>query len=223
MSYCEQEEETTKQHTMFSLHISTQEGFSIRGELQMETTRIPARASRHTVEPETLYDDVDADVKPHTSTLRVKRDIQSLPTTQPLSRSFQQVKRKALIIVLLALLAFLPIDTLGYPLWQSVSHQFQYGSYPTAQLDANLGHGGISHLTAYTYQDKIMLIESVGNKVTPYVMKVAKSLVPPRVVTITIADVNLDHKPDVLLHVDGLSQSIIFDNTGTGLILSVAA
>jgi hypothetical protein len=223
MSCCEQEEEATKRHTSFSLQISTQEGFSIRGELQMETTRIPARASRHTIEPETLYDDVDADVKPYTSTLRLKREKQSLPTTQPLSRSFQQVKRKALIIVLLALLVLLPIDSLGYPLWQMVTHQLQYGSYPTAQLDAHLGHGGISHLTAYTYQDNIMLIESVGNKVTPYVMKVAEPFATPRVVTITIADVNLDHRPDVLLHVDGLTQSIIFDNTGTGLVLGVAA
>jgi hypothetical protein len=106
--------------------------------------------------------------------------------------------------------------------WNILSQKIQYGDYPTAQMDVKLGHGGMSHLTAYTYQNKIILIESVGNKSYLYSLISSKTFASPRLITITIADVNFDHKPDVLLHVDGLTQSIIFDNTGTGLVLAVA-
>ncbi|HTK11859.1 MAG TPA: hypothetical protein VL485_32100 [Ktedonobacteraceae bacterium] len=113
-------------------------------------------------------------------------------------------------------------DTAGYAAWMTISNHLRYGDYPTTQMDVNLGHSGISHLTAYTVNNEIVLAEQVGNKLTPYAIRVRTALNPPRVVSITIADVNLDGRPDVLLHVDGLTQSIIFDNTGSGLMLAVA-
>jgi len=180
------------------------------------------RASRvRPIQPDT-YDDLDADVKPHSSALRVSR--QTEPITQPPVNRYRitGVWCKGLLILVIALGIFLVGDTAGYAAWITISNHLRYGDYPTAQMNVNLGHNGISHLTAYTVGNEIVLTEQVGNKLTPYAIKVGTKLEPPRVVSIMIADVNLDKKPDVLLHVDGLTQSIIFDNTGTGLSLALA-
>jgi hypothetical protein len=220
MSCCEQEEETSKRSITFSLHISTQEGFSVKGELQMEAIQIPPRASRKTVEP-MQYDDVDADKRAPKSALRHQRPTPITESLEIPQYRFMGFRRSFLCVVLALLCTAFVID-MGSVGWNVVSQKLQYGSYPTVQMDVNLGHGGISHLTAYTYGNKIIFIELVGSKSTPYTFNLSEKLDSPRLVSITIADVNLDHKPDVLLHVDGLTQSIIFDNTGTGLVLSVA-
>ena len=147
------------------------------------------------------------------STLRIRR-------TQPLARNyrFTGIWRYLLWVFFLALVLFFVADTLGISLIQ----RLQYGSYPTTQLDVQLGHGGRSHVTAYTVSNEVILTEQIGSKVTPYALKLSQPFTSPRVVTIMVADVNLDGKPDVLLHVDGMNQSIIFDNTGSGLALALA-
>jgi hypothetical protein len=217
---------TTQRSFSFSLKMQMYEGFAITGDISMTQVQQPEILRAHRVRPiqPDAYDDVDADVRPPRSSLRVGRQL--APDTEQLrpdsNYAFTGVIRKALWVVLACLLLFGLGDGLGYPTWQNISNHLRYGDYPTTQIDVQLGHGGISHLTAYTAGDDIVLIEQVGSKLTPYAIKVKTPLEPPRVVSITIADVNLDGRPDVLLHVDGLTQSIIFDNTGAGLSLALA-
>jgi len=205
----------------FSLQIIRNEGVSIRGDITVKSN-IPPRASR--LEEITLTHD-DAVLPSPRSVLR-HRPINIDKNTSPLTTDgdnhacigthharigTSNVVRTMLITVLLCLLVILPVDALGYPLWVSFNNQLTYGQYPTDHLDANVGHGGISHLVSFMDGNKVTVIEIVQGKV--HVFQIPTTITGKRIVAMHLLNTSLGK--NILLTIEGTLNEPMLINTGT--------
>jgi hypothetical protein len=88
------------------------------------------------------------------------------------------------------------------------------------QHDFNVGHeGGSSHFLTQYYEGNVLVIEILNTTpmtVHTYVAS-CQFLTPPPVppiITLEVRDINGDQKPDLLLHVEGISSPIPLYNNG---------
>ena len=104
------------------------------------------------------------------------------------------------------------------PTFQAVTDQWQYGNSRVFSLDADVGHGGVSSFLAYDLNGHITIVEIVqGSPPTTRIYQSASIIgteAEKRVITIQIADVNGDHKPDLIIHIEGTRQLVILYNNG---------
>jgi hypothetical protein len=101
------------------------------------------------------------------------------------------------------------------PTIQAVENQWHYGDAKVSVFTADVGHGGVSEFLAFDKNGQIAIIEMVGHTVTVYS---TGSLIGndrlSRVITLSVADVNHDGKPDLLIHVEGMSATAVLFNHG---------
>jgi hypothetical protein len=100
------------------------------------------------------------------------------------------------------------------PWWSGVTRQWHYGDARVSVVDANVGHSGISRLIAFDEDGDIIVIEVVGKRYQVYTGMVVTG--GSRVVTLAIVDVNNDGRPDLVIHIEGISATPILFNTGSG-------
>jgi len=228
-------QETHTTSFRFSLQLRTDEGFGIRGEATMQQSKtthpVIQRASRPAQPPsQPLLEEDDAlyPQRPPSSAHRYKpnnttttEDLQQPPMQPQQSKNTWRVlERKALTLALIVLVLFLLVDWIGYPIYQQLNTQYTYGQDLTYQVDADLGHGGMSHLIAYTSGGKLEVVEVIGQKSKLYELPVTTT--QKRLVVVHIEDLNDDGKPDLVLDVDGMKGHPTLINTGDGFHWSIA-
>jgi len=103
------------------------------------------------------------------------------------------------------------------PFVTATSDQWHYGDARLSQLDADVGHGGTSHLIASYYHGHIVVIEILvshpqDNRV--YVLSGFRDLSTPPVLTLGVQDVNGDGKPDLLIKIEGTALQAVLFNAG---------
>ncbi len=97
--------------------------------------------------------------------------------------------------------------------------QWSYGNSRITQLDANVGHGGVSHFIATYSKGEIVIIEiSLEHPNVSHIYTltgfVGASGTP--VILLSVQDLSHNGKPDLLVQVEGTSFMDVLYNTGTG-------
>ncbi|HXL38511.1 MAG TPA: hypothetical protein VN954_15065 [Ktedonobacteraceae bacterium] len=173
-------------------------------------------------------DDTGADRKT-TKPQRVKTTSQKLPKAPSSGRI--QNKRKSwqgahpllyLGVGMIAMLALWTLLTSAMSWWNTTWDDLHYGRPRTFQIDALVGHNettGIpSHFIAMNLNGRIEIIEFPGGDgskariyLGPQLYGTGDDLIP---VTLSFADVNGDHLPDMIIHFQ--SSRIVFINDHGG-------
>jgi hypothetical protein len=102
--------------------------------------------------------------------------------------------------------------------WQNEQETLQYGTPRTFQIDANVGHGGMSHFTVENLDGHILIVEiEVSNPAKAYiyvgpVFSGAGADLHPA--TLSFEDVNGDGYPDMIIAVGAERYILINDHTG---------
>ncbi|HLG64742.1 MAG TPA: hypothetical protein VKY19_22570 [Ktedonosporobacter sp.] len=176
-------------------------------------------------------------VPPHANRPRVS---QALPDQQQSSHSCQRVRQTEdhntttpapqspfmlqqhpwdsfLVGMLLCLILFLVGQQVVLPFVTATADQWHYGDAQLSQLDADVGHGGMSHLIANYYHGYIVVIEILlshpqDNRV--YVLSGFRDLPTPPVLTLGVQDLNGDGKPDLLIKIEGTALQAVLFNAG---------
>ena len=172
-------------------------------------------------------------VPPRASRLRVS---QALPDQQPCQRVRQTEDQHTttpvptppfllqqhpwgsfLVGMILCLMLFLVGQQVVIPFVTATSDQWHYGDARLSQLDADVGHGGTSHLIASYYHGHIVVIEILvshpqDNQV--YVLSGFRDLPTPPVLTLSVQDLNGDGKPDLIIKIEGTALQAVLFNAG---------
>lgn len=95
--------------------------------------------------------------------------------------------------------------------------QWHYGDARLTQLDADVGHGGTSHLIASYYRGHIVVIEILAshpqdNRV--YLLSGFSDLSTPPVLMLSVQDINGDRKPDLIIKIEGTALQVVLFNAG---------
>jgi hypothetical protein len=112
---------------------------------------------------------------------------------------------------------FTGIQKLVIPALNNLQDQWHYGDSRIVQLDANVGHGGMSHFLAQWYHRRILVIEIPANN--PHAIH-TYSLEPlttngEGTIKLIVEDENHDGRPDLVIQIDDNPMAIILYNTGT--------
>jgi hypothetical protein len=173
-------------------------------------------------------DETKADRKT-TKPQQVKTTSQKLPKAPSSGR--KQNKRKSwqgahpllyLGVGMIAMLALWTLLTSAMSWWNTTWDDVHYGRPRTFQIDAYVGHnettGGPSHFIAINLNGRIEIIEFPGGDgskariyLGPQLYGTGDDLIP---VTLSFADVNGDHLPDMIIHFQ--SSRIVFINDHGG-------
>jgi hypothetical protein len=98
----------------------------------------------------------------------------------------------------------------------SVSDQWHYGDARITQLDADVGHGGISRFIAEATNGAIVVLEMPLSNIaqTRYYAMTGIVATGTPVVRLAIIDVNRDGEPDLVISVEGTNVQLVLYNTG---------
>ncbi len=108
------------------------------------------------------------------------------------------------------------------PWWQSVTDQWQYGGSRVFQLDAVVGHedsqANPTHFLAFDLHGKITVIEFPGGSMEHARVYTSVILIGEgrsnRVVTLQVTGGRESGKPDLIIHIEGISATPMLYNTG---------
>lgn len=129
--------------------------------------------------------------------------------------------RKGLVLCIFAAIATLLL-LIGWfrfvlPWWQGITDHWQYGQARISQLDADIGHGGVSHFVAEYYKGQIVVIELSKTGTHVYALSGFYGAEGKPVITLSTEDVNGDHKPDIVVQIEDSHAALTLYNTGTAL------
>ena len=134
------------------------------------------------------------------------------PVAKPVKRSnsflFSFGLGMCIVVVLLMLWSMVLV-----PWWHSVTVRWTYGTSQVSIFGADVEHGGVSRFIAFEDGSEIVIVEAVTKKYTIYTIPVNGE--DGRLVTLSVADVNNDGKPDLIVHVDGQEGSFALINNGS--------
>src|SRR5258708_14289623 len=167
---------------------------------------------------------------PQVNTLR-RRAYQDDMTTEPVSLYRQGILRSIMAHWLpLAFGAILLIGLYtGYqqwvaPAWNNLQAQWHTGDGRITQLDANVGHSGVSHFLAQYYHGHILVIEiPLSNPThlqTYTILALTQNVGRTQDITLTVQDVNHDGRLDLVIQEGNSTTAIVLYNTGTGFSTS---
>ena len=120
--------------------------------------------------------------------------------------------------MLLTLALWIGLQQGVIPAFSWMNDQWHYGDNRITQLDANVGHGGVSHFVAEYYHGSIVVIElslTHPNTYHVYTLTGMIGATNTPLVKLSIQDVNHDGKPDLIVQVQGTTFDMILYNTGT--------
>jgi hypothetical protein len=142
-------------------------------------------------------------------------------TTGPLSQPAGKKPRYGLVLLGMAIMLMLYLLSVNVVLpWviDKIDH-WTTGQARIWQCDLNVGHAGSSHFLTQYYQDRVLVVEVSNSNPTivhTYVIPaqfVTPPLAPP-IITLAVQDINGDHLPDLLVHIEGVASPIPLYNNG---------
>lgn len=104
------------------------------------------------------------------------------------------------------------------PTWANLQAQWHTDDGRIVQMDADVGHGGVSHFLAQYYNGQVVVIEISLNNPTHIHTYSVQAITPgasKQDLTITVEDVNHDGKPDLVIQEGNNTMALILYNTGT--------
>lgn len=149
----------------------------------------------------------------------IKRRASAITGTPTIVSVKQPVKRPAslvtpfgigMCIVILLLILWTMVIV---PWWHGLQVQWHYGDNRVCVFGADVGHGGVSRFISFEDGTEIIVVEYVAKKYTVYTIAVTAQ--PNQLITLSVADVNGDGKPDLLVHVEGTDGSFALLNNGS--------
>jgi hypothetical protein len=173
---------------------------------------------------EMKYDGEELIYPPSPVTIPKQRATANQPVlSTPLARPVDRSRKHFLFYfgagMCLFLLVYTVWNALVIPWWTGINNQWHYGDSKVFDLSADVGHGGVSHFVAFDSQDEVIIIEVVKKKYIVYpIAELTGS--ERRMVTLEIVDVNHDGKPDLVVHIQGMSATLVLFNTGSSFSLS---
>lgn len=157
--------------------------------------------------------------------LPITDEIETLPRIVGVKRHPRHWNKHGVVFlatVLLSLGCWLFWVQAVVPAWNWSQDQWHYGDARITQLDANVGHDGISHFIAEYYQGQIVVIEvslrdpSVSHTYTLNGLMGASGT--PRI-ELSLEDQNRDKKPNLLVQIVGTTFAVTLHNTGSAFTL----
>lgn len=121
--------------------------------------------------------------------------------------------------MLLVLVLYVLWNALVIPWWQGIEDQWQAGTGRITRFEANVGHGGVSTFFAFVLDNQVIIVEVPGGdmgKANYYRTGELTGTTGNPIVTLSLEDANNDGKPDLIIHVEGVSPAIVLYNNGTG-------
>jgi hypothetical protein len=116
----------------------------------------------------------------------------------------------------LFLFAYIVWNYLVTPWWTGIQNQWHYGDSKVFDASSDVGHGGMSHFVAFDAGGAVVVIEIVRKKYAVYTSaEIVGADSDRRLVTLEIVDVNHDGKPDLVVHIEGMSTTFVLFNTGS--------
>ncbi len=125
------------------------------------------------------------------------------------------------VLIVVALMAVVQKGLL--PAWGWSQDQWHYGDARITQMDADVGHGGMSHFIATYSKGDIVIIEIPLDHPNPYHVYTLTGMVSTSgtpVILLSVQDVNHDGKPDLIVQTEGGDMSWVLYNTGTTFSMS---
>jgi hypothetical protein len=120
----------------------------------------------------------------------------------------------------LMLFGFVVWNAVVIPAWTNYQDQLHYGDARITLLLADVGHGGESMFIAFDSNGQVIVIELPGGSIDHARLYRTGEIVGDnadhRIITLSTQDVNGDGKPDLIIHVEGMSSSMVMYNTGNG-------
>lgn len=110
------------------------------------------------------------------------------------------------------------------PAWGDLQAQWHTGDGRIVQLDANVGHGGVSHFIAQYYDGRIVVIEMPLNNpahITTYtLLALTANNGKHQDLTLFVQDENHDGRLDLVIQEGNSGVALVLYNTGSGFTTS---
>lgn len=100
------------------------------------------------------------------------------------------------------------------PLWTGIQNQWHYGDAKITTLEADVGHGGTSQFVAFVKSGNVLVIEIPQDPSTSHIYTGVHVTGKQPIITLSVEDVNHDGKPDIVVHIQGESSTLVLFNTG---------
>jgi len=119
--------------------------------------------------------------------------------------------------MLVCLGIWMGITLVVVPWWNGMQLQWHYGDPPrVTELQADVSHGRMSRYTKFDNNGQVAVLHLVNGKVGEHT---GGSFVGDdknkRIINLSIADINHDGKPDLVIHVVGMDGEMVLVNTGS--------
>ncbi len=192
-----------------------------------EKHAVPPRASRMNQSQQQKIADLhvippDGNVSKAGRTRQAGIPAQPIPTTEPLPAEKQDRFHFLVyfgIGMLIVIVAIAVWNIIIVPTWQAVTDQWEYGNSRVFAIEADVGHGGVSTFLAFDLKGHITIVEVVeSSPPTTHIYQstaIMGTEAEKRVITIQIADLNANHKPDLIIHIEGMRQLLMLYNNGS--------
>lgn len=143
-------------------------------------------------------------------------------TTEPMAQHTRRRQGRPLFFMAVGVLiivgSFAFWQQVVMPWWTGVQDQWNYGSAHITQLDADVGHGGMSHFIAEYHNGTIVIIELSYNNPNDYhiytLNGMVSSVAKPVVLLSVAKDVHTG-RMDLVIDVEGTGFQNVLYNTGT--------
>jgi hypothetical protein len=168
--------------------------------------------------PDTLPDGIPYVGKMRQKRSHVERHTEPPVRPAPRRRLRHGVVALVLVGVLVALGCIIIWQQAVIPAFQGLQDQWHYGDSHLTQMDANVGHGGVSHFLAEYYQGAIVVVEIPEKNfknANIYTLTNMIGASSDTVILLSTEPGKIPGKPDLLIQVQGSSISIVLYNTGT--------
>ena len=143
-------------------------------------------------------------------------------TNRPVRRRrFHKGQRGLMVLagMLVLLGGYLLVQMAVIPAYDNLTDQWNYGDARITQMDADVGHGGVSHFLAEYYKGNILLIEiSLSNPSNAHIYTLSGMMehgTNTPVILLSVEDSHHDGKPNLLIQVEGTNFATVLYNTGT--------
>lgn len=140
------------------------------------------------------------------------------PTLPPTRRQRRSARPWLYLLagMLTILLLWIGLQQWAIPTWNGIQDHWNYGNRPVTVMDADVGHGGVSHFIAEYYHQSIVVVEIPDASFTKYQVYVLSGYFGAShpVVVLTLSPGQQPGKPNLVVSIEGTGYGRTLYNTG---------